>query len=59
MDIQENYLKIKADIELLFEIELKKIDDRKPKVESGEKQKGVDMDGTEDESSRNGRAVSM
>ncbi|MGY4383918.1 hypothetical protein ACVWYN_000944 [Pedobacter sp. UYP24] len=32
-DIEENYKKIKQDIEELFTIELKKIDDRKPKEE--------------------------
>lgn len=58
-DIQENYLKIKADIELIFEIELKKIDDRKPKIESDEDQKAVKKDRVEDESSRNGPSVSM
>ena len=32
-DVQENYLKIKADIENLFQTELKKIDGRKPQGE--------------------------
>lgn len=33
LDIEENYKKIKQDIEELFTVELKKIDDRKPKEE--------------------------
>lgn len=37
-DIQENYLKIKQDIESLFQVELKKIDDRKPKEDKVEPQ---------------------
>lgn len=58
-DIQENYLKIKADIELLFEIELKKIDDRKPKVESDQKQKNKSAASEKEDPSGNGRSVSM
>ena len=59
MDIQENYLKIKADIELLFEIELKKIDDRKPKVENDQEQKNKSDDSDVDGLLDNGRSVSM
>jgi len=58
-DIQENYLKIKADIELIFEIELKKIDDRKPQVESVKEQKNKNGDSEGDGILENGRSVSM
>ncbi len=58
-DIQENYLKIKADIELIFEIELKKIDDRKPQVESVKEQKNKKGDSEGDGILENGRSVSM
>lgn len=59
MDIQENYLKIKADIELIFKIELKKIDDRKPKVESEQEQKNNGGNSEGEEGVGNGRSVSM
>jgi len=57
MDIQENYLKIKADIELIFENELKKIDDRKPKVENEQEQKSDDSEAKG--FLENGRSVSL
>ena len=58
-DIQENYLKIKADIELIFELELKKIDDRKPKVENEQEQKNKSDDSEDEGALENGRSVSM
>jgi hypothetical protein len=60
-DIEENYKKIKQDIEELFTIELKKIDDRKPKeVEKDAKIIETEKkDDPEDENSGNNRTMSM
>jgi hypothetical protein len=55
-DIQENYLRIKADIENIFEIGLKKIEDRKPKVDSA---KVGDKNEKNDEDSGQGLSVSL
>lgn len=58
-DIQENYLKIKADIELIFELELKKIDDRKPKDGSAKKTQEKDVKVEDDRFSSDGPFISM
>ncbi|TCC82825.1 hypothetical protein [Pedobacter hiemivivus] len=60
-DIEENYKKIKQDIEELFTSELKKIDDRKPKEEEkpSETTGNSKKDEPEEENPNKGMARSM
>lgn len=59
LDIQENYKRIKADIEDLFRTELKKIDDKQPKANQPESNTGKDDPDMDDDHSGNAPALSM
>lgn len=55
-DIQENYLKIKSDIEAIFEAELKKIDGLKPKKDT---EIASESKKDKDEGSNGGKSISL